>query len=38
MASLGPLSRGVLGCVCVCVREKAESNKLAEMVPSELHD
>lgn len=38
VASLGPLSWGVLGCVCVCVREKAESNKLAEMVPSELHD
>lgn len=30
---------GVCVGVCVaCVREKAKSNKLAEMVPSELHD
>lgn len=32
------LSGCICVCVCVCDRQKAESNKLAEMVPSELHD
>lgn len=41
VASFGQ-SLSVCMCVCVCVfgsnSKKAESNKLAEMVPSELHD
>lgn len=42
LCRLGSVFQGMRVCVCVCMcardREKAESNKLAEMVPSELHD